>query len=69
VNVYELQLDGIESEPQLHAARWELFVCPEIRDVVRLGNGHLAILYEGEPEPARWLGILEEAGFVRALAA
>jgi hypothetical protein len=71
VNVYELSLDGVESERRLHAARWELFVFPEIREVCRIGGaGRVGILYEGdEPNAEAWLDALAAAGFVRALAA
>jgi hypothetical protein len=69
VNVYELQLDGVVNEQQLHAARWELFVCPEVRDVVLLANGHTAVLYDGAPDAKRWLGLLAKAGYTRMLAA
>jgi hypothetical protein len=70
VNVYELQLDGVPSEVQLQGLRWELFVCPEIRDVVQLASGRVAVLYEGEqPNVCDWRRVLGEAGYLRALAA
>jgi len=71
VNVYELYLDGVESERRLNAARWELFVFPEIREVCRIGaSRHVAILHEAdEPNVNAWLEVLAAAGFVRALAA
>jgi hypothetical protein len=71
VNVYELDLDGIESDARVWAARWVLFVCPEIRDVCRAGaSDRLAIVHEGEqPDPARWLALLRSAGFALRRAA
>jgi hypothetical protein len=70
VNVCELKLEGIENERQLATARWELFVFPEIRDVRPLAAGSgVTVVFEGEPDAERWTHALEQAGFVKALAA
>ena len=70
MNVYELKLEGIENERQLHAARWELFVFPEVRDVRPLATGSgVTVVHDGPPDAERWTNALEQAGFVRALAA
>jgi hypothetical protein len=64
VNVYQLQIAGIDSDAQLYAARWALFVCHEIRDVRRGASGQIEILYESEtPRTGAWLRVLAEAGF------
>jgi hypothetical protein len=70
VNVYELQLDGVRSAEQLRALRWELFVCREVRDVVHLANGRIAVLYDGEePNVCAWRRVLGDAGYLTARAA
>jgi hypothetical protein len=71
VREYQLQLNGIESDTQLNAARWELFTCPEVHDLRRTGlDGHVAIIYDGdEPAADRWAAILKKAGYQPALAA
>lgn len=64
MDVYELQIEGTESERGFAAARWELFQFHEIRHVCRLGSGgHVALLYNGEPTPAEWVEALRDAGF------
>jgi hypothetical protein len=65
VNVYELRIAGVESDARLAAARWELFVCSEVRHVYRIGmTDKVAILYEGaQPDLRRWLSLLEQAGY------
>lgn len=65
MNVVELQVDGIASESRLAAARWELFVFPEIRHVCPLGaGGRVAVLYDGtRPDIVGWLSALAAAGF------
>jgi hypothetical protein len=65
VNVYELRIAGAESDARLAAARWQLFVFPEVRHVYRIGTTeHVAILYEGaQPDVRRWVAVLEQAGY------
>lgn len=65
MNAYELRIAGVENDARLAAARWELFACPEIRDLYRIdGTDRVAILYEGaEPDVRRWVGLLEHAGY------
>lgn len=64
VNVYELRIAGVESDARLAAARWELFVCSQVRHVYRIGmTDKVAILHEGaQPDLRRWLSLLEQAG-------
>ncbi len=65
MNVFELRIPGTESESRLWAARWALFVCPEIRDVNRTGaTDEVAILCEdAQPDFSHWLEVLDEAGY------
>jgi hypothetical protein len=65
VNVYELRIAGIGSDARLAAARWELFVFPDVRHVYRIGTtDHAAVLYEGaQPDVRRWVAVLERAGY------
>ena len=66
MNVCELRIAGAERDAELAAARWELFVCPDVRHVYRIGNGdRVAVLYEGaEPDLSGWLAALTRAGYV-----
>jgi hypothetical protein len=65
VNVYELRVRGIEDERRLAALRWDLFVFPEVRDVVQTPRAEtVAVLYEGgHPDPEAWSAALKEAGY------
>ena len=65
MNVYELRIAGVESDVRLAAARWELFVCSEVRHVYRIGRtDKVAILYESaQPNLRRWVSLLEQAGY------
>lgn len=65
MNVYELRIAGAESDARLAAARWELFVFPDVRHVYRIGTtDHVALLYEGKrPDVRRWVAVLEQAGY------
>lgn len=65
MNVFELRIPGTERESRLWAARWELFVCPEIREVNRTGaTDEVAILCDHEqPNVSHWLEVLEQAGY------
>lgn len=65
MNTYELRLAGVENEARLAAARWALFVCPEVRDL-RATNApdRVTVVYEGvQPDVARWVAVLIEAGY------
>ena len=61
----------IESDEQLHAARWELVAFPEIRDLRRTGpDGHVTIVFDGDqPAVENWLAMPEQAGYRERLAA
>lgn len=65
MNTYELRVAGVETDARLAAARWELFVCPEVRDVARMDEfERVAIRYEGaQPDVGRWIELLSRAGY------
>ncbi len=51
------------SPEQLWAARWHLFEFPEVRNVVHLGDGIVAVLHDGDPQVQEWMALLHERGF------
>jgi hypothetical protein len=65
VHAYELRICGLDSPSRRYAARWELFACPEVRDLVEAGGpDRFLVLYEGEWEQhAVWCRVLERAGY------
>jgi hypothetical protein len=65
VHAYELRIRGIDSATGRNAARWELFACPEVRDLVKVaGRDRFLVLYEGEwDHHAVWCRVLENAGY------
>jgi hypothetical protein len=69
MNVCELHISGVDRDAVLAAARWELFVFPNILHVHRIGNGErVAILYEGaEPDVGAWIAALGRAGYAASL--
>jgi hypothetical protein len=65
VHAYELRIRGLDTAAGRFAARWELFACLEVRDLVKAGgpDGFL-VLYEGDwDQPAVWCRLLERAGY------
>jgi len=66
VHAYELQIRGLDRAAARNAARWELFACPEVRDLAKASGGRdrFLVIYEGEwDQPAVWCRVLENAGF------
>ena len=66
MHAYELRIHGLETQDGLNAARWELFACPEVRDLVSVGDGRdrFLVIYEGEwDQRAVWCRVLENAGY------
>jgi hypothetical protein len=65
VHAYELRIRGLDGEIARAAARWELFACPEVRDLVKVaGRDCFLVLYEGEwDQHAVWCRVLENAGY------
>jgi hypothetical protein len=51
------------SQERLWAARWLLFEFPEVRNMVHLGDGLVAILHHGEPSVQEWMALLDACGF------
>ncbi len=66
MHAYELRIPGLDSTAGRTAARWELFACPEVRDLVKVsGRDRFLVLYEGEwDQHAVWCRVLENAGYV-----
>jgi hypothetical protein len=52
------------SQERLWTARWLLFEFPEVRNVVHLTDGIVAVLYDGEPQVREWIALLGACGFV-----
>jgi hypothetical protein len=51
------------SQERLWTARWLLFEFPEVRNVVHLADGIVAVLHEGEPRVREWIALLDACGF------
>lgn len=71
MQTHELRLVGIDTDEQLYAARWALFVFPEVRDLRRIGPaGRVEVIYDNEkPAIDEWLTALHQAGYSVPLAA
>ena len=65
MNVYALRIADAATEAALAAARWQLFVFPQVRDLRRgISADVVEVLYEGgEPNVGAWLAVLEQAGY------
>jgi hypothetical protein len=65
MNVCELRITGVDRDAVLAAARWELFVFPNVIHVHRIACGdRVAILYEGSgPDVQGWIEALGKAGY------
>ena len=65
MHAYELRIRGIDTAAARHAARWELFACLEVRDLVAVaGPERFLVLYEGDwDQHAVWCRVLENAGY------
>jgi hypothetical protein len=51
------------SPARLWAVRWHLFEFPEVRNVVHLGGGIVAVPHDGDPQVREWVALLGEHGF------
>jgi hypothetical protein len=51
------------SQQRLWAARWLLFEFPEVRNMVHVGDGIVAVLHDGEPQVGGWTALLGACGF------
>jgi hypothetical protein len=62
---YEVRIRGLGAASSLAAARWELFVFPEVRDLLPWsGRDRFVVLFEGErPDPSAWCRVLSAAGY------
>jgi hypothetical protein len=65
VHAYELRIRGLDGTTGRYAARWKLFACPEVRDLVEIaGRDRFLVIYEGEwDQQAVWCRVLENAGY------
>jgi hypothetical protein len=65
VHAYELRIRGLDDKIARAAARWELFACPEVRDLVKAaGKDRFLVFYEGKwDHPKVWCRVLENAGY------
>jgi hypothetical protein len=65
VHAYEIRICGLDSATGCNLARWELFACPEVPDLVKVaGRDRFLVLYEGEwDQHAVWCRVLENAGY------
>jgi hypothetical protein len=65
VHAYELRISGLDDANGCSAARWVLFACPEVRDLVEVaGRDRFLVLYEGKwDQHTVWCRILENAGY------
>jgi hypothetical protein len=65
VHAYELRIRGIDSAAGRHAARWTLFACSEVRDLIAVaGRDRFLVIYEGNwDQHAVWCRVLENAGY------
>ena len=65
VHAYELRIRGLDVTSARAAARWELFACPEVRDLVKgAGKDRFLVLYEGNwDQPRIWCHLLTNAGY------
>lgn len=65
VHAYELRIRSLDGPIDRGAARWELFACLEVRDLVKAaGRDRFLVLYEGNwDQHAVWCRVLENAGY------
>ena len=65
MHAYELRIRGLDDTNRRTRARWELFACPEVRDLVEgRGPDRFFVLYEGDwDQHAVWCRVLENAGY------
>lgn len=65
MNVCKLRVTGAVDARAVAQVRWELFVSPEIRDVLpTLEPETVAVLWEGATaDPRRWCRALTRAGY------
>jgi hypothetical protein len=65
MHAYELRIGGLDRAISLADARWKLFACPEVRDLVRAGGKErFLVLYDGKwAQPTIWCHVLSNAGY------
>lgn len=65
MHAYQLRIRGLDSATGRNAARWELFACPEVRDLVKVaGRDSYLVIYDGAwDQHAVWCRVLEKAGY------
>jgi hypothetical protein len=70
MNVSRLRVRGAVDASAVARIRWELFVFPEIRDVLpTLERDTVAVLWEGaSADPVRWCRTLQRVGYAASPA-
>jgi hypothetical protein len=65
VHGYLLRIRGLESEFAFALARWDLFTCPEVLELVKVdGEDRFLVLYEGDRDQSKmWCHVLANAGY------
>lgn len=66
MHAYELRIRDLDTTAGRNTARRQLFACPEVRDLVKVGGSRdrFFVIYEGEwDQPAVWCRVLENAGY------
>ena len=60
----EMRFPGYDARAQRGLIRWELFLHPEVRDVLLTAREDtLCVVYRGDPQPGAWSATLVDAGF------
>jgi hypothetical protein len=65
LHAYALRIRGLDDELALALARWDLFTCPEVLDLVEGdGESRFLVYYDGDRDRARmWCHVLANAGY------
>ena len=64
----EMRFPGYDARGNRGAIRWELFLHPDVRDVLLTpSEDTLCVVSRGEPDPTRWAETLTAAGFPQPL--
>jgi hypothetical protein len=59
-----MQFPGFDARSNLGLIRWELFLFPDVREVLTTSREDtLLVVFRGEPDPSAWATTLAQAGF------
>ena len=68
MRTYEMRLPGFDARGNRGLIRWELFLHPDVREVLLTPREDtLCVVFQGQPDPARWADTLTAAGFPEPL--